>query len=33
LKSSSGAKFTPWFTMEWARIWRDHRGTVRGLRR
>ena len=24
-------KFTPWFKMEWARIWRDHRSTVLSL--
>jgi hypothetical protein len=25
-------KFTPWFRLEWARIWRDHRGAVLALR-
>lgn len=25
-------KFTPWFIMEWERIWRDHRPAVLGLR-
>ena len=25
-------KFTPWFKMEWARIWRDHRAAVLALR-
>lgn len=25
-------RFTPWFTMEWARIWRDHREDIPGLR-
>ena len=25
-------KFTPWFTMEWVRIWRDHRDAVLALR-
>ena len=24
-------KFTPWFMLEWARIWRDHRGAVLAL--
>ena len=24
-------KFTPWFKMEWARIWRDHRSAVLAL--
>jgi len=24
-------KFTPWFVMEWARIWRDHREAVLAL--
>jgi isopentenyl-diphosphate Delta-isomerase len=24
-------KFTPWFILEWARIWQDHRATVVGL--
>ena len=32
LTSPSGVKFTPWFTMEWARIWRDHRDAVLALR-
>ncbi|HLZ99386.1 MAG TPA: isopentenyl-diphosphate Delta-isomerase [Steroidobacteraceae bacterium] len=32
LTSSSGVKFTPWFTMEWMRIWRDHRDAVLALR-
>ena len=26
-----GAAFTPWFILEWARIWRDHRDAVLGL--
>jgi len=25
-------KFTPWFKLEWARIWRDHRAAVLALR-
>ena len=32
LTSSTRVKFTPWFTMEWARIWRDHRDAVLALR-
>ncbi len=26
-----GSKFTPWFMLEWTRIWRDHRSAVLGL--
>ncbi len=25
-------KFTPWFRMEWERIWRDHRADLRSLK-
>jgi len=32
LTSPTGVMFTPWFTMEWARIWRDHRDAVLALR-
>ena len=32
LTSPIGVKFTPWFRMEWARIWRDHRDAVLALR-
>jgi isopentenyl-diphosphate delta-isomerase len=32
LTSQTGVKFTPWFTLEWARIWRDHRDAVLALR-
>jgi isopentenyl-diphosphate delta-isomerase len=31
LASAAAARFTPWFTMEWARIWRDHREAVIAL--
>jgi len=24
-------KFTPWFKLEWARIWRDHRAALLAL--
>ncbi len=29
--SSGDGNFTPWFMLEWARVWRDHRGQVLGL--
>ena len=32
LASQTGVKFTPWFTLEWARIWRDHREAVLAMR-
>ena len=32
LTSAAGVKFTPWFTMEWTRIWREHRDAVLALR-
>lgn len=32
LTGPDGAKFTPWFTLEWARIWRDHRDAVMALK-
>ena len=32
LASQGANKFTPWFTMEWARIRRDHRAEVLALR-
>jgi isopentenyl-diphosphate delta-isomerase len=31
LTTHGGGKFTPWFLMEWERIWRDHRQAVLGL--
>jgi len=31
LGSHQGTEFTPWFTMEWARIWRDHREAINAL--
>jgi isopentenyl-diphosphate delta-isomerase len=31
LDSAEGARFTPWFTLEWARLWRDHRQAVLAL--
>jgi isopentenyl-diphosphate delta-isomerase len=33
LASQEAGQFTPWFTLEWARIWRDHREMVLDLRR
>jgi isopentenyl-diphosphate delta-isomerase len=32
LAGSEADKFTPWFRLEWARIWRDHRTAVLALR-
>jgi isopentenyl-diphosphate delta-isomerase len=32
LAAAHGDRFTPWFTLEWARIWRDHRNAVLALR-
>jgi isopentenyl-diphosphate delta-isomerase len=32
LSAPDGERFTPWFTLEWARIWRDHRPAVLALR-
>ncbi len=32
LAGGEGEKFTPWFKLEWARIWRDHRAAVLALR-
>ena len=29
--AGGGGNFTPWFTLEWARIWRDHRAQVLDL--
>jgi hypothetical protein len=31
LTGSGGARFTPWFKLEWGRIWRDHRQDVLAL--
>lgn len=28
LAAHGASRFTPWFMMEWARIWRDHRAAV-----
>jgi isopentenyl-diphosphate delta-isomerase len=33
LASQEAGQFTPWFTLEWARIWRDHRDLVLDQRR
>lgn len=32
LASQEASQFTPWFTLEWARIWRDHREEVLALK-
>jgi isopentenyl-diphosphate Delta-isomerase len=32
LAGSGADKFTPWFKLEWARIWRDHRAAVLALK-
>lgn len=32
LASANAVRFTPWFTLEWTRIWRDHRAQVLALR-
>jgi isopentenyl-diphosphate Delta-isomerase len=29
--AAGGGNFTPWFKIEWARVWRDHRAQVLGL--
>jgi isopentenyl-diphosphate delta-isomerase len=29
--AAKGATFTPWFKIEWARVWRDHRAAVAAL--
>jgi isopentenyl-diphosphate Delta-isomerase len=29
--ADGGGNFTPWFELEWVRIWRDHRAEVLGL--
>jgi isopentenyl-diphosphate Delta-isomerase len=31
LTGSGAARFTPWFILEWGRIWRDHRAAVLAL--
>ena len=31
LSSDMAKQFTPWFKLEWARIWRDHRAAVLAL--
>jgi len=31
MRADNAAKFTPWFKLEWARIWQDHRLAVLGL--
>ncbi|HSY08469.1 MAG TPA: isopentenyl-diphosphate Delta-isomerase [Steroidobacteraceae bacterium] len=31
MSADGAARFTPWFMLEWAQIWRDHRAAVLGL--
>lgn len=31
LSGADSSKYTPWFRLEWARIWRDHRPVVAAL--
>jgi isopentenyl-diphosphate delta-isomerase len=31
MTGESAGNFTPWFMLEWSRIWRDHRAQVLGL--
>ena len=31
MQGAGAQRFTPWFTMEWERIWRDHRSALRAL--
>jgi isopentenyl-diphosphate delta-isomerase len=31
MAAGGSGNFTPWFTLEWARVWRDHRTQVLGL--
>jgi isopentenyl-diphosphate delta-isomerase len=31
LQSSGAERFTPWFRLEWARVWQDHRSAVQAL--
>jgi isopentenyl-diphosphate delta-isomerase len=32
LESAESTRYTPWFMLEWARIWRDHRADVLAFR-
>jgi isopentenyl-diphosphate Delta-isomerase len=31
IREAGAGRFTPWFTMEWERIWRDHRAALYAL--
>jgi isopentenyl-diphosphate Delta-isomerase len=31
MRGPQAARFTPWFRLEWERVWRDHRAAVLGL--
>jgi isopentenyl-diphosphate delta-isomerase len=32
MSAGRAEQFTPWFKLEWARIWQDHRAAVLGMR-
>jgi isopentenyl-diphosphate delta-isomerase len=32
LAGGGGRNFTPWFRLEWSRIWRDYRPQIHGLK-
>ena len=32
MRGAGGARFTPWFMMEWERIWRDHKPALHALK-
>jgi isopentenyl-diphosphate delta-isomerase len=32
LEGTGAGRFTPWFILEWRRIWRDHRAALRDFR-
>ena len=31
MRGAGAERFTPWFTLEWERIWRDHRAALHAL--
>jgi hypothetical protein len=32
MSAADNARFTPWFKLEWARVWNDYRAAVLALR-
>jgi isopentenyl-diphosphate delta-isomerase len=32
MESADSSRYTPWFMLEWARVWRDHRADVLAFR-